>query len=248
VIPVILWGACGRMGARAFDAISASPDLLVAGAVERDGHPALGEDLGTYHRSDPIGILIQTHPGSCREPGVVLDFSLPGGVTAAAFWAAEHDWNIVSGTTGHNTADKAALAQAGSLTAVLTAPNFSIGILLLLNLVEKASKVLPDNFDVSICETHHSAKRDRPSGTAKAFQDAITGSSPRSRNIDVASLRIGKIVGEHVVRFVSPCENIEFIHHAQTRDVFVEGALQAVRWIRGKPAGMYSMKDVLGLS
>ncbi len=180
-------------------------------------------------------------------PGVVLDLSLPGGTAEAIHWAEEHGWALVSGTTGLSPDEIDEIESASKSIPVLHAPNFSIGIQLLFDLVSRSARALPEEFHVSITEWHHHAKVDRPSGTAREFEHLITKNSPVARTMDSAALRISNITGEHCIRFRSNTEEIVFSHVALDRDVFAVGALQAVRWIFKQGPGSYAMTDVLDL-
>ncbi len=243
-IPVIVWGAAGRMGKRCLETIRKDSAVHLADAVDRTDHPALGSDVGLFHGLEKIGIPLHANPGQQTESGVVLDFSV-GGTSQALDWALSNNWRLVSGATGLPEPVQQKLIRAAETIAVLSAPNFSIGIQLLLSLVEQAASLLPGEFEVAICETHHNRKVDRPSGTANAFRNRIIGKS--RRKIDVASLRVGEVIGEHSIRFVSHAEEISFSHTANSRDLFAYGAIQAVRWISDKVPGLYSMKNVIGL-
>lgn len=199
---------------------------------------------------------------------VVIDFSA---VPALASLLNQHGQRLagralVVGTTGLTPEVQRLLAEAARKSAVLVSANFSVGVNLMLNLVAAAARVLSaDHFDVEIVEAHHRRKVDAPSGTALALGQAIadargaaladlrrdgrsgqTGERPHGE-IGFHALRGGDIVGEHRVAFVGARERIEIAHAAQDRALFAEGALVAARWMAGKPAGSYSMKDVLGL-
>jgi 4-hydroxy-tetrahydrodipicolinate reductase len=246
MIPVVVWGACGRMGGKAVREILTDNGFRLEGAVDLPNHPLTGLDAGSTHGLEKAGIAITHAPEQVSEQGVVLDFSLTGGPSQAARWAAEHGWALVSGSTAISEEDQRSLKEAAQRIPVLTTPNFSIGIQMLLNMVAKASAILPEQFEIGIAETHHRAKKDRPSGTARAFENAVTAAGKSARVVDIASLRIGQIAGEHEVRFVSPYEEIAFTHKAFSRDSFVQGALHAVRWIFGREPGRYGMDHALG--
>lgn len=202
------------------------------------------------------------------QANVVIDFSAVPALTALLSQHGERlaGRALVVGTTGLTPAVQQLLADAARKSAVLVSANFSVGVNLMLSLVAAAARVLsPDRFDVEIVEAHHRRKVDAPSGTALALGKAIaeargaaldelrkdgrsghTGERPQGE-IGFHALRAGDIVGEHRVAFVGARERLEIAHAAQDRALFAEGALVAARWLAGKPAGSYSMKDVLGL-
>ncbi|MBN1357063.1 4-hydroxy-tetrahydrodipicolinate reductase [bacterium] len=233
------------MGKHVISAVQAQPDMKLAGAVESADHPAIGRDAGEFHGLKPAGVLIGRYPETGESDGVVIDFSLPGGPEAAASWAQTNRWNFISGTTALSGSDQEAIRKAAGHVAVLTSSNFSLGIQLLLMFAFQAAKILPEEFDVTVIESHHKAKRDRPSGTAKSILQAVALNSPSARWTDVAALRAGNIIGEHELRLVSDYETISVSHHALTRDVFARGAVKCARWIHGRPCGLYEMKDMI---
>jgi 4-hydroxy-tetrahydrodipicolinate reductase len=173
---------------------------------------------------------------------------------------------MVIGTTGFSAADLAALQEAAGALAIVRSGNMSLGVNLLAALTRRVAQTLDESFDIEIVEMHHNKKVDAPSGTALLLgeaaaegrgrhldecsergRDGVTGAR-KSGHIGFASLRGGSVVGEHVVIFAGPSERIELAHKAEDRQIFARGALAAARWVRGRPAGLYSMADVLGLA
>jgi 4-hydroxy-tetrahydrodipicolinate reductase len=203
-----------------------------------------------------------------RDVNVVIDFSAPAATRALATTHGDAlaGRALVIGTTGLDDEEERALDALATRTAVLVAANFSVGVNLLLGLVERAARVLDAAYyDAEITETHHGGKADAPSGTALALGRAIaagrgvaldevrrdsrsgqTGERPRGE-IGFHALRGGAVVGEHHVHFLGARERIELAHHAADRALFAEGALVAARWIDGRPPGRYTMSDVLDL-
>lgn len=199
---------------------------------------------------------------------VVLDFSAPDALRAllGTHGPALHGRALVTGTTGLSAQDSGALDALAASCAVLDAPNFSIGVNVLLALVERAARALPaDAWDAEIVETHHGGKVDAPSGTALALGDAVargrgsrlederrdgrsgvTGAR-RSGEIGFHALRGGGVVGEHSVSFLGPRERVVLEHQAFDRALFADGALTAARWLAGRDPGRYSMAEALGL-
>ncbi|MBN1550669.1 4-hydroxy-tetrahydrodipicolinate reductase, partial [bacterium] len=198
MIPVVIWGACGRMGRLALKQTIDQDDIILAGAAEHPDNEYLDQDVGTVIGTESQGTVISIRPDTDIPSGVVLDFSLSGGPANAALWAIQHKWNMVSGTTALSKEDKSQLDDASKHIAVLSAPNFSIGIQLLLKFTAMGAKQLPAEFDVTLLDTHHKAKKDRPSGTANALLQVIRSHSDRYH--EIAVLRAGNVVGEHSIR------------------------------------------------
>lgn len=261
VLRVVLSGATGRMGAVLADLIHQDDGLELLAGIGR--MPERGCDVGC-----PIVETPETAGGWIREADVVIDFSSPelfarlvdGQADALAGRA------LVVGTTGLGAEGERALDRAAARSAVLVAANFSVGVNLLLALAERAAAVLGDDYDAEIVEAHHRRKADAPSGTALALGEALA----RGRGVPLAEVRVdgrsghpgarprgeigfhavrgGDIVGEHRVMLIGERERVELGHVAQDRSLFAEGALRAARWLAGKPAGRYTMRDVLGLA
>jgi 4-hydroxy-tetrahydrodipicolinate reductase len=248
MIPVVVWGAGGRMGKRLINLVLQQRDLELVGAVETEGHQGVFQDAGFFHGLPETGVNISMtcQPDDTKVNGIVIDFSLSGGLAAAAQWAQKHKWVLVSGTTALNDQDRLALSAAAEHIPAIYAPNFSIGIQALLHVVSQTSAILPDNFDATIHETHHKAKTDRPSGTAVAFEHRVKNSGVE-RYLETTSHRAGMIFGEHVIRFVSPMEEITLTHRALDRDVFAFGAISAGRWLLKKSPGLYALTDMLDI-
>lgn len=172
---------------------------------------------------------------------VAIDFSLPGGFDRILALCVERGVALVSGTTGLDDAQRAALEDASARIAVLSSANFSLGVAVMSELVERAAKALP-GWDCDIVEAHHVHKKDAPSGTALALGDCAIhgGATPR-----FASVRAGDIVGEHMVQFAAPGERIELVHRASNRDIFARGALHAATRLADRPPGRYRLRDLL---
>ncbi|MBN1880422.1 4-hydroxy-tetrahydrodipicolinate reductase [bacterium] len=248
MIPVVVWGAGGRMGKRLIRLVLQASDLRLIGAIEAEGHPGIFQDAGYYHGLPEVGVnlTMSCSPEPSSEQGMVLDFSLPGGLETAAAWAQKYGWALASGTTALNDRDRLSLTVAAETVPVMYAPNFSIGTQLLLHFVAKAAVSLPESFDATIHETHHRAKMDRPSGTALAFEQRLKNSQT-DRQIEISSHRAAQVFGEHVIRFISPMEDITLAHRALDRDVFAAGAISAGRWLLNKQPGLYAFTDMLEL-
>lgn len=195
-----------------------------------------------------------------KEADVVIDFSVPDATITHARLAANHQTALVIGTTGLNEKQEERLKQAAEKTAILYTANMSVGVNMLFALVEQAASRLGIEWDVEILETHHNHKIDAPSGTALALGkatrkgrngkgDFVTDRTGKRNQGDIgyAVQRGGDVVGEHDVTFFNQGERITLSHKATDRRLFAAGAVRAAQWVKGKPAGLYSMKDVLGL-
>jgi 4-hydroxy-tetrahydrodipicolinate reductase len=242
-LQVAIFGASGRMGRAVVAAVEESPGATVKGTTTSSGDPA----------------------AAVRDADVAIEFALPQATAAnlAACVAAKRP--LVIGTTGHDDAQRAQIAAAAREIAIVMAPNMSLGVNLLLKLVELTAGKLDASYDIEVFEAHHRNKKDAPSGTALALGAAAAAgrgvklgdvaehtrqgaSTARQRGaIGFAVFRGGDVVGDHTVTFAGTGERIELTHRASDRLAFARGALQAARWLVGRPAGLYCMKDVLGL-
>ena len=265
-VPLVVCGAAGRMGRLLVALAREDRRFAVAGAVEAPGHPALGRDAGEVAGGTALGVTIGAELWPiCSPEQVVLDFTAPEAALAHARVAAECGAGLVVGTTGlHAEQDRELRAQAGRTRAVI-APNMSVGVTLLTELVAHAARLLGDGFEAEIVELHHHEKKDAPSGTALALGRAIAAARGQDftrvgvlarqglvgarspHEIGVVALRAGDVVGDHTVVFGGLGERLELVHRAQSRECLARGALRAARWVATQRAGVYSMRDVLGL-
>lgn len=172
---------------------------------------------------------------------VAIDFSLPEGFDHVLALCESRGAALVSGTTGLSGSQRDALAAAATRIPLLWASNFSLGVAVLAELVERAAAALP-GWDVDVVEAHHTRKQDAPSGTALTLGEAAAAGGAKA---SYASLRAGDIVGEHTVQFTGLGERLELIHRAGSRDIFARGALHAASRLAGKPAGAYRVRDLL---
>jgi len=266
-IRVAVAGAGGRMGAANIRAIAATPGLKLAAAFDRPGSPAIGKDAAALAGLDAAGILITDDiDAALALADAVIDFTAPAASVALAEKAAAGGLIHIVGTTGCSAADEAAIRAAGGKGArIVKAGNFSLGLNILASLVKEAAAKLAE-WDIEIVEMHHNRKVDAPSGTALMLgeaaadgrnvsleehavrgRDGITG--PRAAGtIGFASLRGGTVIGEHKVILAGPSERLELGHVAEDRSLFANGAMKALLWAAGQPAGFYNMNDVLGLN
>lgn len=219
---------------RALLRLAASDDrfALVAGA-SRSGQPVVGVQLAVFS----AGSL-----GQCPPFDVAIDFSLPEGFDALLAECVQRDAGLVSGTTGLSGPQRSALAKAGESIPVVWASNFSVGVVVMEDLLKRAAAALPE-WQVDIVETHHVHKKDAPSGTALSLARAIAAVA--GREPEIRSRREGEVVGEHVVGFSGPGERIELRHLAGDRDIFARGALEAAVRLHDSTAGQWSLARLL---
>ncbi len=263
---VALFGCTGRMGQCLVRALAeeAFADLRLRGALASPSSARLGLDAAA--QGAPTGVLVTSSVAQAlRDAAVAVDFSSPGGVADNARACAEAGVALLVGTTGLDAAARAALALAAARIAILIAPNTSVGANVLLSLVSQATAALGADFDIEISELHHRLKRDAPSGTALALGEAAAAArgrplaevavhdrhgsfAPRDPgSIGFSVQRGGDVVGEHTVTFAAAGERLELTHRATDRMTFARGALRAARWLRGRPAGLYDMRDPFGV-
>ncbi|MBP2229905.1 4-hydroxy-tetrahydrodipicolinate reductase [Azospirillum agricola] len=259
-------GCAGRMGQMLVREIAATAGCTLAGGTERVGGPALGKDLGLLAGIEALGVTAIDDPAELFAlSDAVIDFTSPDSTVRHAALAAQSETVLVVGTTGLNPSQQAAIETAATHTPVIQSPNMSLGVNLLLALVEQVARTLGDDYDIDILEMHHNKKVDAPSGTAlglgraaaagrgvaledvwQKVRDGHTGARPRGE-IGFATLRGGDVVGDHVVMFAGDGERIELTHKASGRQIYAKGAVRAALWARDKTPGLYSMKDVLGM-
>jgi 4-hydroxy-tetrahydrodipicolinate reductase len=245
----VIIGVTGRMGRALVRAAGGFPGLTISAAVAAPGSAALGRDAGELAGVGPSHVAVTADLERALEAAdVALDFSVPGAAAAhlAACRAARRP--LLIGTTALPSGLAAGLEAAARDIALLVAANTSLGATLLLELVRAAAAALPGDFDIDILEAHHRGKRDAPSGTALALQNAARGSrpTPAAREIAVSVLRAGDLVGEHTALFTGTGEQLVLTHRASDRAIFARGALAAALWLASQPAGRYGMGDFIG--
>jgi 4-hydroxy-tetrahydrodipicolinate reductase len=265
-ISLIVCGAAGRMGRRIIALASEDARFRVVGAVEAPGSSALGTDAGTNAGVAKLGIAIGSDLRAALSPGsVIVDFTSAEASLAHLAAAASAKNAIVVGSTGFTPEQRAKADSLARSMPTLLAPNMSLGVNVLLGLVEDAARRLGPDFDCEIFEVHHNRKKDAPSGTALALaeaaargagldsrkalltaRDGLVGERPK-KEIGVFGLRGGDAAGDHTVMLIGTGERLELTHRAASRDCLVTGALRAAAWIAEKPDGLYSMRDVVGL-
>lgn len=232
-LKLLVHGASGRMGRALLRLAAEDPATAVAAAVVRRSPAQRVVDGVPYFAASELA--------GVPAFDVAIDFSLPQGFDPVLALCVERGLPFVSGTTGLSDGQREALNAAAATIPLVWASNFSLGIAVLTDLVERAAGSLP-GWDCDIVEAHHVHKQDAPSGTALSLGEAATGSGAQPR---YASLRAGDIVGEHLVQFTGLGERLELIHRATNRDIFARGALHAARHLVGKPAGSYRVRDLI---
>jgi 4-hydroxy-tetrahydrodipicolinate reductase len=257
-------GVCGRMGRRIIDLAYADPEITLTAALESSGHPLLGRDVGEVIGVGSLALKVISNLPLETPVDALIDFSSPEGTMAVLPMCVARRIPIVVATTGHTAAQRAEIEEAAHETAVLMAPNMSLAVNVLMALVRKASELLTGrDFDVEIIERHHRFKKDAPSGTALHFAKIIQGVQGKkelrhgreglpgerpTEEIGIHAVRVGDNVGEHSIVFSTLGETLELTHRAHARDCYARGAIQAAKFLAGRPPQRYSMEDVLGLN
>ncbi|MGA9993671.1 MAG: 4-hydroxy-tetrahydrodipicolinate reductase [Thiobacillaceae bacterium] len=263
-LQTVIAGVSGRMGRALLEAVAQDPGFALHGALDRVGSPSIGQDAGMLAGGTEVHITGDT-ASALVGADVLVDFTRPQATLGYLDACSKAGVNLVIGTTGFDAAGKAAIEAAASDIGIVFAPNFSVGVNLLLKLAETAARVLNEGYDIEIIEAHHRYKVDAPSGTALALGQAAAGAlgrdlktcgvygregvtgERRSDTIGFATVRGGDIVGDHTLLFAGIGERVELTHKASSRATFAHGALRAAKWLHGKGPGLYNMRDVLGL-
>jgi 4-hydroxy-tetrahydrodipicolinate reductase len=264
-LKIAVAGASGRMGRMLIEAIDADPETQLSGALDVAGAPGLGADAGSA-----LGRTLGVNIESVLDVGLansdfLIDFTRPVGTLAHLEYCAAHGIKVIIGTTGFDDAGKAAIEAASKRTAVVFAPNMSVGVNVTMKLLELAAKSFSHGYDIEIIEAHHRHKVDAPSGTALKMgevvanalgrdlkqvgvfaREGVTGERDPS-SIGFATIRGGDIVGDHTVLFAGIGERIEITHKSSSRVTYAHGSLRAARFLQHKATGLYDMQDVLGL-
>ncbi|MBA4371844.1 MAG: 4-hydroxy-tetrahydrodipicolinate reductase [Thermodesulfovibrio sp.] len=259
-------GAAGKMGARIVALSREYDGLELAAAFERSGHDRIGRDIGSIAGLGETGIsLADGMEAVISQVDLIIDFTSIESTRQNLKLAAKHGKAMVIGTTGFSKEDLSEMDPLLKSIPCVMASNMSLGVNLLLKVLEDVAKVLGDDYDIEIVEAHHRLKKDAPSGTAVKMAQVLAKAVNRDleevgvyarhgiigartkKEIGIQTVRAGDIVGEHTVMFGGLGERIEITHKASSRDTFARGALKAALWLAGKPAGLYDMPDVLGL-
>jgi 4-hydroxy-tetrahydrodipicolinate reductase len=264
-LKIAIAGAGGRMGHMLIEAVANAVDCQLSGALDVAGSPALGNDpLVALGRSSPVRISADLHAG-LSGADVLIDFTRPEGTLAHLAKCRELGVRAVIGTTGFSDAQKAQIAEHARHIAIVMAPNMSLGVNVVLKLLDVAARALAQGYDIEVIEAHHRHKVDAPSGTALAMGEVLARASGRKlddcavwgrhgvtgerdpSSIGFSVVRGGDIVGDHTVLFAGTGERIEITHKSSSRATYAQGSLRAARFVAGRAPGLYTMDDVLGL-
>jgi len=258
-------GASGRMGRMLIETIRNAPDATLAGALDVPGAAGLGTDAAAFLGATAGVTIVSGLAEGLSQAGVLIDFTRPDGTLKHLEYCAAHGIKMIIGTTGFDAAGKAAIAAAATRTAIVFAPNMSIGVNVTLKLLQLAAKSFSEGYDIEIIEAHHRHKVDAPSGTALMMGEVVAGALGRKledvavyaregvtgerdpSSIGFATIRGGDIVGDHTVLFAGIGERIEISHKSSSRITYAHGSLRAARFLADKATGLYDMQDVLGL-
>jgi 4-hydroxy-tetrahydrodipicolinate reductase len=266
-IRIAIVGAPGRMGRNLIQAVQQAEGVALGAALARSGSSLLGADAGELAGIGRTGITVSDDLLKVvNDFDVLIDFTRPEGTLEYLAFCRKHKKAMVIGTTGFDEAGKEAIRAAAEEIGIVFAANFSVGVNLVLNLLQQAAKVMGDYADIEIVEAHHRHKVDAPSGTALAMGEAIADAmnwkldehavyareghtgERQAQTIGFATVRAGDIVGEHTAMFADIGERVEITHKASSRMTFANGAVKAASWLKNKKSGLYDMRDVLDLS
>ncbi|MBA3696122.1 MAG: 4-hydroxy-tetrahydrodipicolinate reductase [Methylotenera sp.] len=264
-LKIVIVGCSGRMGHALLESVFADAELVLHSAVDRSENPHLGRDAGELH-GKVSGVKVTADiDEALKGADVLVDFTRPEASMLYLEACQKANVKMVIGTTGFSAQQKQAIEIAAKNISIVFAPNMSVGVTLLINLVQSAAKVLNEGYDIEIIEAHHRHKIDAPSGTALRLGEAaasalgrnledcaiygregVTGERDTS-TIGFATVRGGDVVGDHTVLFAGIGERVELTHKASNRATFAIGALRAAKFLSNKKTGLYDMQDVLGL-
>jgi 4-hydroxy-tetrahydrodipicolinate reductase len=264
-LKIAVAGASGRMGQMLVQAVLASSDLRLSGALDILASPQLGQDAAALLGQQSGALITADLRQGLAGADVLIDFTRPEGTLAHLAVCRELGVKLVIGTTGFSEAQKEEIALAGQDIAIVMAPNMSVGVNVTLKLLEMAAKALATGYDIEIIEAHHRHKVDAPSGTALKMGEVIASAIGRDLNecavyerfghtgerdpstIGFSTIRGGDIVGDHTVLFAGTGERIEVTHKSSSRATYAQGSLRAARFLAGRATGLYDMFDVLEL-
>ena len=258
-------GVEGKMGSTILSLLINSNEFEVVGATELSGSTAIGKDIGALTASAEQGTKVKEKiEDAFKNADGIIDFSSPASSLETAKYAAKNCNALVIGTTGFSDKQKKSLLKLAQNFPCVFSPNMSVGVNVMFEMSKKLTELLGNDFDIEILESHHRNKKDSPSGTALKIAEVVSQSLNKNLSdiavynrhgntgerkkgeIGIQTLRGGDVVGEHSLIFYGDGERIEFTHKASSRDTFARGAIRALKWVSDRPAGLYSMKDVLG--
>ncbi|MDI6640919.1 MAG: 4-hydroxy-tetrahydrodipicolinate reductase [Elusimicrobiota bacterium] len=271
MVKITICGVCGKMGSRILTlATQRAGEFEIVAGIEAPGHPSVGKEI---QLGSALGVGVSSGDASVMTikiesdlnkvvnlTDVVIEFTNPEATISHLEIIEAARKAAVIGTTGFKDSQIERIKSAARQIPIVLSPNMSVGMNLLFNLVKEVARTVPE-YNVEIVELHHNQKKDAPSGTALKLASEINNAlggklknvysregivgARKPDEIGIFAIRAGDIVGEHTVLFVGGSERLELIHRAHSRDTFAIGALRAVKWIVNKPAGLYSMLDVL---
>lgn len=264
-LKVVIAGCSGRMGHALLESVFSDAELVLHGALDRADNPQLGRDAGEqFGRVSGVRVTSDVE-SALKGADVLVDFTRPEASMLYLEACQKAGISMVIGTTGFSAEQKQQIDAAAKNIPIVFAPNMSVGVTLLINLVEQAARVLSEGYDIEVVEMHHRHKVDAPSGTALRLGEAaahgigqdlkdcaiyaregVTGEREAGK-IGFAAMRGGDVVGDHTVVFAGIGERVELTHKASSRATFAMGALRAGKYLAGKKSGLYDMRDVLGL-
>ncbi|AJJ65022.1 Dihydrodipicolinate reductase [Yersinia aldovae ATCC 35236] len=266
-IRIAVVGAGGRMGRQLIQAVAQSEGVVLGAAIERVGSTLVGSDAGELAGIGMLNVTVSDDVSKVTDHfDVLIDFTRPEGTLEHLAICRKWRKAMVIGTTGFDEAGKAAIQEATADIGIVFAANFSVGVNVVLKLLEKAAKVMGDYTDIEIIEAHHRHKVDAPSGTALAMGEAIADSlgwslkdcavysreghtgERKPGTIGFATVRAGDIVGEHTAMFADIGERVEITHKATSRMTFANGAVKSALWVSERDNGLFDMRDVLNLN
>ncbi|MDA2918951.1 4-hydroxy-tetrahydrodipicolinate reductase [Desulfobacterota bacterium AH_259_B03_O07] len=266
MIKVCVTGIAGRMGGRIASLVLQEGDIKMVGATEGEGHPTIGDDVGKAIGVDAINVRVSNNlEEAASKADIIVDFTTPVATLKNAKYSSMTRKPMIIGTTGFSSKEQKELETLARQFPCVISPNMSIGVNVMFEISKQLAQLLGNEFDIEIIEAHHRKKVDSPSATAIKLGEIVADASGREfksaakferyghigerkpNEIGIQTIRGGDIVGEHTIMFCGLGERLELTHKALNRDIFARGAIHALRWVVGKPPGIYSMKDVMGI-
>ena len=264
---IAIHGANGRMGRALIESALEDENVTMSAAFVREGSELIGIDAGSFIGGVSMGVRLTSLNQYEDECGaeVFIDFTLPDGLSQHIDWCVERRKAMVIGTTAVGPDVLAKIDEAARYIPIVFAPNMSVGVNVMINLLKTAAEAMGEQCDIEIVEAHHRFKQDAPSGTAMKFGEVIADTLGRDlqqctiygrqgiqairdrQTIAFSTLRAADIVGEHTVMFADIGERLEITHKATSRLTFAKGAVRAAKWLKSQPPGLYDMQTVLGL-
>lgn len=266
MLRIAITGAAGRMGKTLIEACQQADGCEFTAAIERKGISLIGADAGELAGVGKLDVTLVDDISSVIDDfDTLIDFTSIESTLNNLQICKDHKKHVIIGTTGFSDEQKQQIESAAAETAVVFAPNMSVGVNLCLKLLQMAASVLNDDYDIEVIEAHHRHKVDAPSGTALRMGEVVAETLGRDLKecavygreghtgarepdtIGFETIRAGDVVGEHTVMFATDGERVEITHKASSRMTFAKGAIRAAKWLQSKDKGLYDMQDVLGL-